>query len=34
MEPQAPEEIFTSMYAAMPPHVAEQMQALVEEVQS
>jgi pyruvate dehydrogenase E1 component alpha subunit len=34
MEPQAPEEIFTSMYAAMPPHVVEQMQALLEEVQS
>jgi pyruvate dehydrogenase E1 component alpha subunit len=33
MEPQAPEEIFTSMYAAMPPHVVEQMQALIEEVQ-
>ena len=34
MEPQAPEEIFTSMYAAMPPHVVEQMQSLIEEVQS
>ena len=34
MEPQAPEEIFTSMYAAMPPHVVEQMQSLLEEVQS
>jgi pyruvate dehydrogenase E1 component alpha subunit len=34
MEPQAPEEIFTSMYAALPPHVVEQMQSLVEEVQS
>jgi pyruvate dehydrogenase E1 component alpha subunit len=33
MEPQAPEEIFTSMYAAMPPHVVEQMQSLLEEVQ-
>ncbi len=34
MEPQAPEEIFTSMYAAMPPHVVEQMQSLLEEVRS
>jgi pyruvate dehydrogenase E1 component alpha subunit len=34
MPPQAPEEIFTSMYAAMPPHVVEQMQLLLEEVQS
>ena len=34
MEPQAPEEIFTSMYAAPPPHVVEQMQLLLEEVQS
>jgi len=34
MEPQAPEEIFTSMYAALPPHVVEQMQSLLEEVQS
>ena len=34
MEPQVPEEIFTSMYAAMPPHVVEQMQSLLEEVQS
>ena len=34
MPPQAPEEIFTSMYAAMPPHVAEQMGELVEEMQS
>jgi pyruvate dehydrogenase E1 component alpha subunit len=34
MPPQAPEEIFTSMYAAMPPHVVEQMQSLLEEVQS
>ncbi len=34
MPPQAPEEIFTSMYAAMPPHVAEQMQSLIEEVRS
>ena len=34
MVPQAPEEIFTSMYAAMPPHVVEQMQSLIKEVQS
>jgi pyruvate dehydrogenase E1 component alpha subunit len=34
MPPQAPEEIFTSMYDEMPPHVAEQMQTLLEEVQS
>ena len=34
MEPQAPEEIFTSMYAALPPHVVEQMQSLLEEVRS
>ena len=34
MEPQSPEEIFTSMYAAIPPHVVEQMQSLVEEVQA
>ena len=34
MEPQAPEEIFTSMYAALPPHVVEQMHSLLEEVQS
>jgi pyruvate dehydrogenase E1 component alpha subunit len=34
MPPQAPEEIFTSMYAAMPPHVVEQMQSLLEELQS
>jgi pyruvate dehydrogenase E1 component alpha subunit len=34
MPAQAPDEIFTSMYAAMPPHVVEQMQALLEEVQS
>ena len=33
MPPQAPEEIFTSMYAAMPPHVAEQMGELIEETQ-
>jgi pyruvate dehydrogenase E1 component alpha subunit len=34
MPPQAPEAIFTSMYAEMPPHVAEQMQSLIEEVRS
>ena len=34
MEPQAPEDIFTSMYAALPPHVVEQMQSLLEEVRS
>ena len=34
MPPQEPEEIFTSMYAAMPPHVAEQMAELLEEVSS
>ncbi len=34
MEPQEPEEIFTSMYAALPPHVIEQMQSLLEEVRS
>ena len=34
MPPQAPEEIFTSMYAAMPPHVVEQMQSLLEELKS
>jgi hypothetical protein len=34
MEPQQPDEIFTSMYAAPPPHVVEQMQSLVEEVES
>jgi pyruvate dehydrogenase E1 component alpha subunit len=34
MPPQAPEEMFTSMYAEMPPHVAEQMETLLEEVQS
>lgn len=34
MEPQQPDEIFTSMYAAAPPHVVEQMQSLVEEVES
>jgi pyruvate dehydrogenase E1 component alpha subunit len=34
MEPQSPEEIFTSMYSAMPPHLVEQMQSLLEEVPS
>ncbi|MBD3854644.1 MAG: hypothetical protein IFJ96_07655 [Acidobacteria bacterium] len=34
MPPQEPEEIFTSMYAAMPPHVAEQMGELIEETRS
>ena len=34
MPPQAPEEMFTSMYAEMPPHLSEQMQSLVEEVRS
>ena len=34
MPPQEPEEIFTSMYATMPPHVVEQMQELLEEVRS
>ena len=34
MEPQAPEAIFTSMYADLPPHVAEQMRSLLEEVRS
>jgi len=32
MEPQLPEEIFTSMYDAMPSHLVEQMHTLVEEV--
>jgi len=34
MAPQAPEEIFGSMYAEMPPHLAEQMSQLTEEVSS
>lgn len=34
MPPQEPEEMFTSMYAAMPPHVAEQMGELIEETRS
>jgi pyruvate dehydrogenase E1 component alpha subunit len=34
MSPQEPEDIFTSMYNEMPPHVAEQMAALAEEVRS
>jgi pyruvate dehydrogenase E1 component alpha subunit len=32
MPPQEPEDIFTSMYEEMPPHLAEQMAALEEEV--
>ena len=34
MPPQPPQEIFSSMYAEMPPHLAEQMHSLVEEVES
>lgn len=34
MPPQQPEEIFTSMYAELPPHVAEQMEELLREVDS
>jgi len=34
MPPQEPEEMFTSMYAAMPPHVAEQMGELIQETRS
>ena len=34
MEPQAPEDIFTSMYDGLPPHVIEQMQSLIDEVRS
>ena len=34
MEPQTPEEIFTSMYADPPPHVEEQMRSLLEELRS
>ncbi len=34
MTPQEPEAIFTHMYHEMPPHVAEQMAALAEELQS
>jgi pyruvate dehydrogenase E1 component alpha subunit len=34
MEPSAPEEIFDHMYAELPPHLAEQRRALIEEVQS
>jgi pyruvate dehydrogenase E1 component alpha subunit len=32
MPPQQPEDIFTSMYKEMPPHLAEQLEALEEEV--
>jgi hypothetical protein len=32
MPPQQPEDIFTSMYEEMPPHLAEQLAALEEEV--
>lgn len=34
MPPQAPEDIFTSMYEAMPPHLVEQLDQLRREVQS
>jgi pyruvate dehydrogenase E1 component alpha subunit len=34
MPPQQPEDIFTSMYAETPPHLNEQMQSLIDEVQS
>ncbi len=34
MPPQQPEEIFTSMYAELPPHVAEQMEELLQEIGS
>ena len=34
MPSQEPEEIFTSMYAAIPPHVAEQMEELLAEVRA
>jgi pyruvate dehydrogenase E1 component alpha subunit len=34
MPPQKPQEIFTSMYAEMPPHLAEQMGELIEETRS
>ena len=33
MEAQDPRDLFTHMYADMPPHLAEQMEALVEEVE-
>jgi len=32
MPPQSPEDLFTHMYGEMPPHLREQMAALVEEV--
>jgi TPP-dependent pyruvate/acetoin dehydrogenase alpha subunit len=34
MPPQAPDDIFTSMYEAMPPHLVEQLDQLRREVQS
>jgi pyruvate dehydrogenase E1 component alpha subunit len=34
MPPQQPEDIFTSMYHEMPPHLAEQLAALEEEISS
>lgn len=34
MEPQEPHEIFTSMYADVPPNLSEQMRELLEEVRS
>ncbi len=34
MPPQQPQEIFTSMYAELPPHLAEQMEELLQEVGS
>ena len=34
MPSQEPEEIFTSMYASIPPHVAEQMEELLAEVRA
>jgi hypothetical protein len=34
MPPQDPSDIFTHMYADLPPHLAEQMAELLEEVGS
>ena len=34
IEEGSPEEIFTSMYAELPPHVAEQMEELLQEIGS